>query len=511
MYKKELKMCLPKNVEFILNKFYKEGHKAYVVGGCVRDTLLGKTPSDWDITTELTPDEVKSLFNGFKIVDKGIEFGTVALYVDGEEFEITTFRKDVGSKDCRHPKEVTFSSSIEEDLTRRDFTVNALAYNHQDGIVDCFDGYRDLKESILRAVGNPYERFKEDALRMIRAIRLSSQHGFVIEKSTYEAIRENYTLIEHISSERFNKELVKILESDNPDYIEKLYETGLSRVIFNELTEIFECVQDNPNHYRGDRPTTVGEHTMDALREAVVRGKKDGIYNDLSVRLALLVHDFGKPSTKSIRLKKGYGNIDSFIGHAEASVSIANDCLRRLKFPNKIIEEACALTKHHDIDVYTVKAEKVFVNGYALRKAYFDFGGSKKEFIEKANSLIDKLFAVRICDASAQNPNKVENFNMQTSIEKVFCVEKAKRQMDDNREILNVVLPVNGTFIKEVLGMSKSEFKSNGKTIGLIITKIQNKVIKDNSFLDKLEGECAKEELYKFIKSMNLTFENFSM
>lgn len=511
MYKKEIKISLPKSVKFILNEFNNNGYKAYIVGGCVRDSLMGKIPNDWDITTELTPEEVKSLFEGFKIIDKGIEFGTIALYIAEEEFEITTFRKDCGTKDCRHPESVTFSSRLEEDLSRRDFTVNALAYNNEDGLIDCFNGYEDLMNRILRAVGNPYERFKEDALRMIRAIRLSAQHGFNIEKSTYEAIRENYTLIEHISHERFNKELVKILESDNPDYIEKLYETGISKIIFNELNDIFECVQDNPNHYRGDKPTTVGEHTMDTLKAAAIRGKEDEVYNDLSVRLALLIHDFGKPSTKSVRLKKGYGNIDSFIGHAEASVSIAENCLRRLKFPNKVIEEACLLAKHHDIEVHVVKDNKVLANGYALRKAYFDFGGAKKGFTEKANILIDKLFAVRICDAAGQNPEKVEGFNMQTSSEKVCFAEKAKEHVDNNREILNIALPINGLFIKEILGMSKSDFKSNGKVIGVILNKIQSKVIKDNSFLNNLEGEFAKEYVFKFIKSMNLTFENFSI
>lgn len=511
MYNKEIKIDLPKDVEFILDEFSRNGIKAYVVGGCVRDSLQGKTPNDWDITTGATPDEVKSLFEGFKIVDKGIEFGTVALYLNDEEFEITTFRKDAGSKDCRHPDTVTFSDSLEEDLSRRDFTVNALAYNNEEGLVDCFNGYSDLKSGILKAVGNPYERFKEDALRMIRAIRLSAQHSFSIEKCTYEAIRENYGLIEHISFERFNKELIKILESDNPDYIEKFYDTGISSVIFNEINEIFDCVQYNPHHYRGSRATSVGEHTMDALKQAVICGKEDSTYNDFVVRLAILVHDFGKPSTKSVRFKKGYGNIDSFIGHADISSTIAKDCLKRLKFSNKVIEEVCLLVKHHDAEVYTAKGDKVLANGYALRKAYFDFGGNKKEFVGKANDLMNKLFAVRICDSLAQNPEKVENFNMQTSSEKVFFIKKAKEHLDNNKEILNITLPINGMFIKEVLGMSNIEFKSNGKVIGAIISKIQSKVIKDNSFLIKLEGESAKEEVYKFVKSMNLTFENFSL
>ena len=501
---KDIKIKLPKNVETIISKIEDVKGEAYVVGGCVRDSLRGKEPNDWDVTTSLTPDEVKNAFEGYKIIDKGIDFGTIAVYIDGEEFEITTFRKDAGSKDCRHPETVTFSDTIEDDLSRRDFTVNALAYNTKKGLVDCFGGYEDLQNGIIRAVGNSVDRFKEDALRMLRAIRLSAQHSFVIEEETYEAIKGNAHLIKNISEERFNKELVKTITSDKPEYVEEFYKTGIADVIFPELSEIFKCMQDNPNHLRGNRPTTVGEHTMDVLKAAVNRGKTDEIYNDLSVRLALLVHDFGKPSTKSRREKKGYGDIDSFFGHPDVSAIIAGECLRRLRFPKNVISDVCKLTKYHDIDFAYVRNGEVLPNGPQLRKAYADFGGIKKNSINSADKLMEKLFAVRVCDASGQNPNVVDNFKMLSSFEKVSQVDIVQKKVKEDSTILNVLLPINGETVRESVGMTQKGMKVHGKFIGDVLKKMQEKVIKDNSFLAKLEKDLAKETIVNYAKSMGM-------
>lgn len=500
----KIKIELPKNVEIIIKDIEKAGGEAYVVGGCVRDSLRGKEPNDWDITTNLVPEKVKTIFNEFKIVDKGIEFGTIAVYIDGEEYEITTFRKDAGSKDCRHPESVTFSETIDEDLARRDFTVNALAYNPQIGLVDCFNGYEDLKNGIIRAVGNPDERFKEDALRTLRAIRLSAQHGFKIEEATYEAIKHNAHLIENISEERFNKELVKTITSDRPEYVEYFYQSGIADVIFPELSEIFKCIQDNPNHFRGNRPTTVGEHTMDVLKAAVKCGHIDEVFNDLAVRLALLVHDFGKPSTKSRREKKGYGEIDSFFGHPDVSATIAEKCLRRLKFPKQLIADVCKLAKYHDIEFATSKNGRVLPNGAQLRKAYADFGGTKKNTIGLADTLMEKLFAVRICDVSGQNPDVVDNFNMMSSFEKILQIEIVKNKIKEDKNILNVVLPINGETVRESVGMTQKGMKVHGKFIGDVLKKMQEKVIKDNSFLAKLEKDLAKETIVDYAKSMGM-------
>lgn len=502
--KKDVKIKLPEEVEFIINEICKHKGTAYAVGGCIRDSIMDKKPNDWDIATNLKPEEVKVVFEGHKIIDKGIDFGTIALYVNDGEFEITTFRIDAGSKDCRHPETVTFSSSLEEDLSRRDFTINAMAYNPEVGLIDIYNGYEDIQSKNIRAVGDPNERFTEDALRMMRAIRLSAQHGFTVEKETYNAIKTNSKLIRHISQERFNKELIKTIESDNPDYIEHFYKTGIADVMFPELTEIFECEQDNPNHFRGNRPTTVGEHTMDVLKASVVLGKEDSIYNSLDVRVALLVHDFGKPSTKSRRLKKEYGEIDSFFGHPDVSAKIAERCLRRLKFPNAIIGDVCKLTKYHDTDFAIIKSGEIRPNGSQLRKAYADFGGTRKISIDSANILMEKLFAVRICDCSGQNSDVFENFKMMSASEKVAQIEVVRNILKDEPNILNVLLPINGESVRKAIRMNEKGMKVYGKFIGDVLNKMQARVIKNNTFLARLEDESSENTIYNYAKSMGL-------
>lgn len=501
--KRNIKIEIPEDVKFILNRLRENNGKAFAVGGCVRDSLMGKEPNDWDITTNLIPQKVVTLFPEYSIVEKGIEYGTISVFINDCEYEITTFRKDAGSKDCRHPEEVSFSNSIEEDLERRDFTVNAMAYNLEDGLVDPFNGYEDLSQKLLKAVGNPNERFKEDALRMMRAIRLSAQHGFTIEDKTYKAIIENKALIEHISQERFNKELSKTLLSNNPEYVEEFYKTGLATFIFPELVDIFECVQDNPNHWRGKRATTVGEHTMDVLKNAVIYGTDDSIYNELDVRLALLTHDFGKPATKSTRIRNGFGEVDSFYGHPEKSVEIAEECLRRLRYPKSVISKVSKLVKYHDIEFAKIRNDEIKPNGSALRKAYAEFGAIKKNSIDEANELLEKLFAVRICDASGQNPEIVDGFSM-SSFEKVEEVKSVIKIIKDNPSILNVFMPISGEDVRIALNLTRKGMKVHGKFVGDVLKKLQEKVIKDNDFLIKLEPEKSYETILSYAQSMGM-------
>ena len=509
--KRNINISIPKDVKFILNRLRENNGKAYAVGGCIRDSLMGKEPNDWDITTNLIPQKVVTLFPEYNIVEKGIEYGTISVFINDCEYEITTFRKDAGSKDCRHPEEVSFSNSIEEDLERRDFTVNAMAYNLEDGLIDPFNGYEDLNLKILKAVGNPNERFKEDALRMMRAIRLAAQHGFTIEEKTYNAITENNALIKNISQERFNKELSKTLLSENPEYVEEFYKTGLATFIFPELVDIFECIQDNPNHWRGKRATTVGEHTIDVLKNAVVYGDNNSIYNQLDVRLALLTHDFGKPTTKSRRVKKDFGEIDSFFGHPEKSAEILEDCLKRLRYPKSLISRVSKLVKYHDIEFAKIKNGKIEPNGSALRKAYAEFGGMKKNSIEEANKLLEKLFAVRICDASGQNPEGVEGFSI-SSVDKVEEIKLVIDKVRENYSIVDVFMPINGEDVRVALGLTSKGMKVHGKFIGTVLNKLQEKVIKDNRFLKKLEPENSYETILSYAQSMgmkNIVSEEF--
>ena len=204
-------MVLPENVHFIIDVLRSAGNDAYAVGGCVRDSLLGRTPEDWDITTSASPDEVKVLFK--RTVDTGIEHGTVTVMIDKTGYEVTTYRVDGKYKDGRHPESVTFTRSLEEDLKRRDFTINAMAFNENDGIVDLFDGRKDLEAGLVRCVGDPRQRFGEDALRILRAVRFSAQLGFEIEEETAKAMGELAGTLEKISAERIHTELIKLLVS----------------------------------------------------------------------------------------------------------------------------------------------------------------------------------------------------------------------------------------------------------------------------------------------------------
>ncbi len=224
-----VKIELPPQVEKIIQRLNSGGYKAYVVGGCVRDSLLGRVPDDWDITTPAKPEQVKKLFN--RTIDTGIQHGTVTVMAGSDRYEVTTYRVDGEYSDGRHPATVAFTSELLEDLKRRDFTINAMAYSHETGIVDAFEGIEDLKAGRIRCVGNPLERFGEDALRILRAIRFSAQLGFYIEETTYDAISRIAPRIALVSKERIQTELTKILQSDHPEKIQEVFVTGIHTFI----------------------------------------------------------------------------------------------------------------------------------------------------------------------------------------------------------------------------------------------------------------------------------------
>ena len=231
-------MELPENVRNIISTIEKNGCEAYAVGGCVRDTLMGKTPSDWDITTSALPMQVKSMFG--RTVDTGLKHGTVTVMIGKTGYEVTTYRIDGEYKDGRHPESVEFALNLVEDLKRRDFTINAMAYNDKNGLVDEFDGRGDLERKVIRCVGNPMERFTEDALRMMRAIRFSAQLSFDIHPDTYDAINKLSDTIKQVSMERIQVELTKTLLSDNPEKAELFYSTGIFAAVLPEISRIFE-------------------------------------------------------------------------------------------------------------------------------------------------------------------------------------------------------------------------------------------------------------------------------
>ena len=279
-----MKIQLPEKVNTIIQTLQEHGYEAYAVGGCVRDSLLGREPGDWDITTSASPDETKKLFA--RTVDTGIEHGTVTVLLGKEGFEVTTYRIDGKYEDSRHPTEVIFTRNLREDLLRRDFTINAMAYNDTEGIVDIFGGMDDLKRKIIRCVGNARERFGEDALRIMRGVRFAAQLGFSLEKETKEAMTELAPTLEKISAERIQTELVKLLVSDSPELIREAYHLGITAVILPEFDEMMRTGQETKYH-RYD----VGEHTVQAVCN---------VPPDKVLRLTMLLHDVAKPEMKTV-------------------------------------------------------------------------------------------------------------------------------------------------------------------------------------------------------------------
>jgi tRNA nucleotidyltransferase (CCA-adding enzyme) len=323
-----IQIQIPENVNKIIDTLAAAGHEAYAVGGCVRDAVLGREPADWDITTSASPQEVKTLFPW--TIDTGIQHGTVTVMFGKEGYEVTTYRVDGEYEDCRHPKEVQFTKSLLEDLKRRDFTINAMAYNETEGLVDEFDGIGDLKRGIIRCVGNARERFTEDALRMLRAVRFSAQLGFTMEEETRAAIRELCPNLRKVSAERIQVELVKLLVSPYPERIRDVWETGMSRIILPELDACMDCEQHNPHHIY-----SVGEHTIRSIQN--VEANK-------VLRLTMLLHDIAKPVVKTT----DENGIDHFYRHPAVGEEMAGKILRRLKFDNDTTSRVKKLVACHD-------------------------------------------------------------------------------------------------------------------------------------------------------------------
>lgn len=382
---------LPEKVKYIIDTLTEHGYEAYAVGGCVRDSVLGRIPEDWDITTSAQPDQVKEIFR--RTIDTGIVHGTVTVMIANEAFEVTTYRIDGEYEDNRHPKEVTFTACLEEDLKRRDFTINAMAYNDSYGIVDKFNGMEDLKNGIIRCVGEPEERFQEDALRMLRAVRFSAQLGFYIEERTKDAIKHLAPTLRRISAERIQVELVKLLVSNHPEQILTAYETGITKVILPEFDTMMETPQNTPHH-----KYCVGEHTVKAMQ---------GIKADKVLRLTMLLHDVAKPVCRTV----DESGIDHFYRHPQIGSDMAMQILKRLKFDNETIRYVTKLVYWHDYQ------SKLTMAG--IRKAIYKIG----------EEIFPLLFLVKDADIRAQSDYHQEE--KQYEIKKMMEIyEKVKEQKD---------------------------------------------------------------------------------
>ena len=325
-------MVLPKNAQKLIELITAAGYEAYAVGGFVRDSIMGREAGDVDITASVTPDEVESILskNGIKFIETGLKHGTVTAVIDREPYEITTFRTDGEYLDNRHPEQVRYVTILREDLARRDFTVNALAYNEECGIVDEFGGVDDINNKVIRAVGDADKRFKEDALRIMRALRFASVLGFEIEEGTSKAIFDNKELLLNIATERIYTELVKLLLGDNCEVILLKYREVLA-VVIPELKPCFDFPQNSKWH--------LWDVYTHIVKSVALTQKKD------YMRLAMLFHDIGKPFCKTTD-DKGQ---DHFKGHPQISEEKAADVLTRLHASNEIKHKALTLIKYHDL------------------------------------------------------------------------------------------------------------------------------------------------------------------
>lgn len=390
----EFRLTLPDNVAKLIAVLEKAGYEAYAVGGCVRDALLGRIPQDWDITTSATPEQVKALFR--HTVDTGIAHGTVTVLLNRQGFEVTTYRIDGKYEDCRHPKEVTFTRSLSEDLKRRDFTVNAMAYNEKTGLVDLFGGCEDLQKGVICAVGDPSERFREDALRIFRAIRFAAQLGFTIEAETERAMQAFAENLQAVSAERIREELTKLLGSDHPEELIRASETGLTAYWLPEMDVMLATAQENIHHIYD-----VGRHTVAGIRAL----HASDVYQnaDRHTRTVLdytmLLHDCAKPQCKTY-YEDGSAH---FKGHGKASAKLAHTILRRLKFDNETIDLAVKLIANHDsrlklkgraidhavrCDMYKIGAENIALL-YAIQRA--DAYAQAPEYLEGSLLMIGKM------------------------------------------------------------------------------------------------------------------------
>lgn len=454
-------MTLPKEVKEIIKALESAGFEAYAVGGCVRDFILGQEPYDWDITTNAKPEEIGEIFK--KSVYEN-DFGTVAVNTESKNerlkiIEITTYRVEEKYTDKRHPDVVKFTRKLEDDLARRDFTINAIAYDEKK-FVDPFSGQKDIKNKIIKAVGEPYKRFNEDALRLLRAIRFAAQLNFVIEEETAKAIKENSNNIVAISKERIRDELIKTIMTKNAKPgIEMLQSFDLLKHIMPELEEGINVGQNKHHIY------TVWEHNLRSLDWAAKNNYK------LENRIAALLHDVGKPKTK-----QGKGLNSTFYNHEIVGAKMAAKILERLKFPKKFIEKVVLLVRYH-LFYYNV----LEVTESSVRRLVKNVGPEN----------MDDLLEVRIADRKGSGVPKAEPYklrHLRAIIEKV------------SRDPISVkMLKINGDDLMKILKIEP------GPKIGYILNVLLDEVLDDpqknkKEYLTKRVLELNKESLPKLEK-----------
>jgi len=386
---------IPGNIIEVLNIINNNGYEAYIVGGSVRDLILNKKPNDYDITTNAKPNKIKELFKDYKTVLVGEEFGTVLVIFKGDEVEITTYRIESGYTDKRRPENIEFTLNLKEDLSRRDFTINALAYHPEYGLVDYFGGLEDLKEKKIKTVGNPYNRFNEDGLRLLRCIRFSSQLNFAIEDNTFAAVIENSENIKNVSSDRVRDELFKILLTEKPsEGIKLLNNSNLLVKILPELSETIDFKQNNPYHDKD-----VFNHTLCVL---------DNVEDKIHLRLAALFHDIGKTKTYS----EDDNNIGHFYDHEIVSSDMAYQILKRLNTPKKLINKVQLLIENHMRDISSMKEKGIRRLIYKVGKEniidLYNLNIADKKCTHKGRDIKDLLLKKEIIISEINSSNIFE-------------------------------------------------------------------------------------------------------
>ena len=434
----KFKINIPADANELIHTLQNNGHSAYIVGGCVRDSILGRTPHDYDICTSATPSEMLEIFKDRKIIETGLQHGTVTAVVNGEPYEITTYRIDGIYSDNRRPDTVTFTDKLVEDLRRRDFTINAMAYNDEEGLIDPFNGMEDIKYKKISCVGCAEDRFGEDALRILRAIRFAAQLEFTIMPGTDWEIHKQYKNLENISIERINSEFCKIASSD--DFcVELLLYKDVFSLFIPELKDMFDFPQNNPWHI-----WDVFGHTIHAVEYC------DS--DDLVVRLAVFFHDFGKPHS----YQDGEDGIRHFKGHGKVSADMTDSIMKRLRFDNETRNNVVELVSYHDA---TFEIGKKYVKRW-LNKI------GEKQF--------RRLLQVKKADNKAQN--------LELSADRIEELEEIELLIDEvlqEDECFSLkYLAVNG---KDLIGVG---YKS-GKELGNTLNKLLQLVI---------DGDCPNEK-----------------
>lgn len=476
-----MKIKMPVGAKYVIEQLNKNGHEAYIVGGCVRDALLGEEPHDWDITTSAKPEEVKRIFdesnqkNGrSKTIDTGLQHGTVTVLIskrymqelitnqpdaiennqpgatennqpdaitkpeaieitmEDRAFEVTTYRVDGKYEDHRRPTEVTFTVSLEEDLKRRDFTINAMAYNDEKGLVDIFSGEEDLKKGVIRCVGNPTERFDEDALRILRAERFAAKLGFCIEENTRIAMKEQAKFLQDISAERIREELTKLIVSKHPEQLVDAYEVGLTKYFLPEFDVMMETEQNNPYHMY-----SVGMHTIKVM---------ENVPDNVVLRYTALLHDIGKPQTKTTT----EDGIDHFYGHQKKSADMAKDILQRLRFDNDTIAKVQLLVLNHD---------------YGLDNAANNLKSFRRFLGKLGRENFDEYIDIRKGDMAGQSDYKLSE--KQESLQQMvdmFAVVQEEKQCINMKE-----LAIGG---KDLIAMGLKPGPKMGEILNTLLEKV---------------------------------------